>query len=306
MRQLPTHEPREKSPIAWTREWGRVREFGGIYSNEGATLADHLNEFLGERDGESGVSNGKTFEDLGYRESLKALWDNLGTTHENVGTLIAHNQGGTDAHRALLEGIVALEDALLITGAKGTVKAIDVVTSLPSHAAEMGLKAIGASDEFAGRVAWVVDHANLMKSGAKAGFKLGAKGLGYGKGTIRQTTTRVPSSSGTFRSSDGRLRNADGTFAKDPTRVKPKSQHGNTAGSQKAYIYEKYDKDGNFLKYGVTQDLKRRYTKEELAGGRLHPIGVGPRRKMLEKERDLVERKPGPDNKEPWAGKRRE
>jgi hypothetical protein len=32
----------------------------------------------------------------------------------------------------------------------------------------------------------------------------------------------------------------------------------------------------------------------------------GPRKEMLKKERDLVETQPGPKNKEPWAGKRKD
>lgn len=79
-------------------------------------------------------------------------------------------------------------------------------------------------------------------------------------------------------------------------------EHGNIAGDQPAYLYERYDVDGNFLKYGVTQDLRTRYTDEELAGGYLLRTARGPRRLMLKQECELVETNPRPLNFEPWAG----
>jgi hypothetical protein len=36
------------------------------------------------------------------------------------------------------------------------------------------------------------------------------------------------------------------------------STHGNTAGDQTAYLYARYDAEGNFLKWGTTQDLLTR------------------------------------------------
>ncbi|MBL8761112.1 MAG: RHS repeat-associated core domain-containing protein, partial [Phycisphaerae bacterium] len=84
-----------------------------------------------------------------------------------------------------------------------------------------------------------------------------------------------------------------------------KKPHGNTAGDQPADLYKKYDKDGNFLKDGVSQDAQKRYTKKKLAGGKVKVIERGPRREMLRKERERVETNPGPENHEPWAGKKR-
>jgi hypothetical protein len=78
--------------------------------------------------------------------------------------------------------------------------------------------------------------------------------------------------------------------------------HGNTANDALSTLYMKVDKDDKFLKWGVTQDLKGRYTKKELNRGRLVEIETGPRREMLKKERQLVETLPGPENHEPWAG----
>ncbi len=82
--------------------------------------------------------------------------------------------------------------------------------------------------------------------------------------------------------------------------------HGNTAGDQPASLYQKYDKAGNYQKTGVTQSVKTRYSKKQMAGGRLDEVESGPRREMLKKEREMVEKNPGPENHEPWAGKTKE
>ncbi|MFO0831448.1 MAG: RHS repeat-associated core domain-containing protein [Phycisphaerales bacterium] len=78
--------------------------------------------------------------------------------------------------------------------------------------------------------------------------------------------------------------------------------HGNTAGNQWAYLYGRYDAQGNFLKWGVTRNMATRYSKKELAGGTLSKVAEGPRRLMLQQERELVETQPGPLNHERWAG----
>ena len=87
-----------------------------------------------------------------------------------------------------------------------------------------------------------------------------------------------------------------------------KVPHGNTADARPATLYAKYDKDGNFLKHGVTkhEDPTKRYTKKQIDGGRVDFVERGPRNEILKKERDRVERNPGPDNKERWAGTRKE
>lgn len=88
--------------------------------------------------------------------------------------------------------------------------------------------------------------------------------------------------------------------------AKPKdSGHGNVAGDQEAVLYKRYDKDGNFEKHGVTQDPDTRYSKKEIDGGRLVESERGPRRDMLKKERERVESDPGPLNREPWAGRKK-
>jgi hypothetical protein len=86
-----------------------------------------------------------------------------------------------------------------------------------------------------------------------------------------------------------------------------KVAHGNKIDSRPATLYEKYDKDGNFLKHGITkhEDPAKRYTAKQIDGGTVVRTDCGPRCEMIKKERDLVERSPGPDNREPWAGKRK-
>lgn len=85
-----------------------------------------------------------------------------------------------------------------------------------------------------------------------------------------------------------------------------KPPHANKVDERPATLYEKYDKDGNFQKHGVTknEDPTKRYTKKQIDGGEVRPVERGPRSEMLKKERERVETKPGPDNREPWAGKR--
>ncbi len=85
-----------------------------------------------------------------------------------------------------------------------------------------------------------------------------------------------------------------------------KEPHANKVDDRPATLYEKYDKDGNFLKHGVTkhEDPAKRYTKKEIGEGKVVPIERGPRSEMLKKERERVETNPGPDNRERWAGKR--
>jgi RHS repeat-associated protein len=71
------------------------------------------------------------------------------------------------------------------------------------------------------------------------------------------------------------------------------------------YLYVMWDAAGKLLKWGVTKNLKTRYTKQKLAelGARIEPVAQSEvRREMLDQERMMVERIPGPLNREPWAG----
>jgi len=109
------------------------------------------------------------------------------------------------------------------------------------------------------------------------------------------------------RSADGRLRNADGTFAYDGgSKRVPNPTHGNTkTPDTTATLYGKFDADGNFLKWGKSQNPHTRYTSKELNGGFIKEYMAGPTDQILNRERRLVERFPGPENNEPWAGSRR-
>jgi hypothetical protein len=110
----------------------------------------------------------------------------------------------------------------------------------------------------------------------------------------------------TFQDSNDYLRNANGTFAFDGGRKQitiTGSTHGNSSASQlPATLYGKFDRNDNFLKWGISQDPNFRYDSTGLNGGYLIPYRTGLRSEMLMRERRLVERFPGPENKEPWAG----
>lgn len=81
--------------------------------------------------------------------------------------------------------------------------------------------------------------------------------------------------------------------------------HGNSLNSPRtAYLYRLEDADGNLLKWGVTQDLNKRYTKSFLKGKNLEPEAQGSRADIIRIERGLVETQPGPLNFERWAGRR--
>jgi hypothetical protein len=92
-----------------------------------------------------------------------------------------------------------------------------------------------------------------------------------------------------YRDAKGRLHHLNGSFAQDgaararqAVERSERSGHGNTAGDQNAYLYARYDADGNFLKYGITQDLNGRYTQGELAGGYLDPLKKWSRSRSAE------------------------
>ena len=82
--------------------------------------------------------------------------------------------------------------------------------------------------------------------------------------------------------------------------------HGNSLASPRtAYLYRLEDAEGNFLKWGVTQDMAKRYPKSFFADGKqIIPVGSGPRADIIRVERGLVETQPGPLNFERWAGSR--
>lgn len=86
-----------------------------------------------------------------------------------------------------------------------------------------------------------------------------------------------------------------------------KPPHGNLVDDRPATLYVKVDEKKELLKHGITkhEDPRKRYTRKEIGDGDVIRVDRGPRREMVKKERELVETTPGPDNHEPWAGKRK-
>jgi hypothetical protein len=81
--------------------------------------------------------------------------------------------------------------------------------------------------------------------------------------------------------------------------------HGNSRQSLvPTTLYGRFDENGHFLKWGISQNPDTRYTKKQMAGGHLEEYMTGSRSEILDWEKYLVERHPGPMNREPWAGKR--
>ena len=81
--------------------------------------------------------------------------------------------------------------------------------------------------------------------------------------------------------------------------------HGNSLSSTRtAYLYRLEDAEGNLLKWGITQDMSKRYPKSFLEDKVLRPWASGTREDMIRLERGLVETQPGPLNRERWAGSR--
>ncbi|WP_340614666.1 RHS repeat-associated core domain-containing protein [Xenorhabdus thailandensis] len=79
-----------------------------------------------------------------------------------------------------------------------------------------------------------------------------------------------------------------------------KAIHGNSKHSPKpAYLYELSTDKGEFLKYGISQNPSKRYTKNYMKNKDIREIDSGTRADMLKKERELVTQNPGPLNKEP-------
>lgn len=84
----------------------------------------------------------------------------------------------------------------------------------------------------------------------------------------------------------------------------PKAVHGNSASSTATnYLYRLSDSEtGAYLKTGITKNPGSRYTKTFMQDKEMEILQTGTRREMLNLERFIVERDPGPLNREPWAG----
>jgi RHS repeat-associated protein len=150
----------------------------------------------------------------------------------------------------------------------------------------------------------------LEGAGKVAGWIVAAK-VTYAKATNQPLVAfgHNIGGSGTYRDADGRLHDAKThQYVTDPDKKpapQPSSVHGNSKSSPKpATLYGKFDKNGKFLKWGISDDPQTRYSSKELNGGYVKEYRNGSRSDILKMERRLVERYPGPDNHEPWAGKK--
>ncbi len=81
--------------------------------------------------------------------------------------------------------------------------------------------------------------------------------------------------------------------------------HGNSLLSPRtAYLYRLETQGGEFLKWGVTQNMATRYSQSFMRGKYISEFARGTRADMILMERGLVETQPGPLNFERWAGSR--
>jgi RHS repeat-associated protein len=79
--------------------------------------------------------------------------------------------------------------------------------------------------------------------------------------------------------------------------------HGNSASSPAVtYLYRLYHEDGTYLKTGVSKNPFNRYSRSFMEDKSMEVLQSGNRREMLNLERFIVERDPGPLNLERWAG----
>ena len=110
----------------------------------------------------------------------------------------------------------------------------------------------------------------------------------------------------TTKFTGGAWRTADGRFAKSPfAKAKPSraSKHGNSYDSDRVTtLYRLTDRrTGELLKYGISSNPGKRYTKGFLSDKRMRSITSGSRRDMARLERQLVTRGGGRLNREPWS-----
>lgn len=153
------------------------------------------------------------------------------------------------------------------------------------------------------------EEATAGGAGVAGGVSLSATGEGALVGVPLAVVSAPVAAHGVVTATEGAAHlGADAADAihsamQSSTTSKP---HGNTAGDQPAELYEKYDANGNFEKHGVSQDASKRYSKKQVNGGTVKVTDRGPRKEMLQNERQKVETNPGPKTKEPWAGARKE
>jgi hypothetical protein len=100
---------------------------------------------------------------------------------------------------------------------------------------------------------------------------------------------------------------ATGRFTVNPNKPAPPQPgdnvHGNSYASTKiTYLYRLVDDDGNYLKTGITNNRRWRYTQAFLSNKRMIILTQGNRANIAALERFIIERDPGPLNFDPYAG----
>ncbi|MEU7012615.1 RHS repeat-associated core domain-containing protein [Streptomyces sp. NPDC046385] len=104
-----------------------------------------------------------------------------------------------------------------------------------------------------------------------------------------------------------RLANGQMGPSLNPRPTPAPSTHGNSRNSTATnYLYVLEDASGGYLKTGITQDPAGRYSARDMAAmgaDRMRVLTSGSRSDMLDLEKWIVQRWPGPFNKESHAGK---
>ena len=81
------------------------------------------------------------------------------------------------------------------------------------------------------------------------------------------------------------------------------SVHGNPAERLRtAYLYRLSQTNGEYLKTGISQNPMTRFPQNYMLDKEISIATEGARRQMLSLERFIVERDPGPLNRERFAG----
>lgn len=101
----------------------------------------------------------------------------------------------------------------------------------------------------------------------------------------------------------GKLGKVGSVAARTGEKVADVATHGNSASSPaRSYLYRLYDSEGGYLKTGISKNPLSRYGKSFMDDKQMEILQSGTRREMLNLERFIVERDPGPLNRERWAG----
>ena len=157
-----------------------------------------------------------------------------------------------------------------------------------------------------GKLAEAVEHtADAAGVVGKRGAKAAAKRSGTAAvGEVAEHTDEASARRLLKEAREAEARRLNDAVSNTPA----KPLHANKVDDRPATLYKKLDEEQRLQKWGVTrhEDPNKRYTRKEIAGGEVRRLERGPRKEMLQKERELVETNPGPDNREPWAGKWRQ